>query len=549
MPLELNLLYPDPGHLSVRLGDESSATLPFTSPLTDADQQDLRWYLEIYAGRYTTDVDDARAARFAARLSQLGQALFQAVFADRVAQRLFNAFQDSQEAGRLLTVSAVHPEILSLPWELLRDPSGTFLVHEAPRLTIRRRLPGATGGRPPLPVQPKPQLRLLFVVSRPTDAPFIDPRSDPLAVLAALDQKAPGRVEVEFLRPATLQNLVDRLENDDLPPVDILHFDGHGVFDRTGVLSGVQGVPVPTASASLRQDELPLGANTGYLYFEQPDGTKDPVSAPELGDMLHRRQVGLVVLSACQSAALGGDEPLGSVAARLTAAGLPAVIAMTYSVLVATTRELFGEFYRQLAGGRGLGEALDAARRRLYANPDRHEVQRGAHRVPLRLTDWFVPALYQVGWDAPLLTKAGPEAAPAEPGPARHNLPPPQEAGFFGRSPELWDLERWFVTGTRRISLTGFGGMGKTCLAQEAGRWLGRTGLFEAVAFVSYADFQGVDPVGLAVSTLAAVLGQNLLDAGAATTALHRTPTLLVLDNLEALAAGPRQELLDAALP
>jgi hypothetical protein len=92
------------------------------------------------------------------------------------------------------------------------------------------------------------------------------------------------------------------------------------------------------------------------------------------------------------------------------------------------------------------------------------------------------------------------------------NLPALQEAGFFLRSRELWLIERWFVQGTRRITVSGFGGQGKTYLVQEAGRWLYRTGMFQKVCFVDYAAFQGVDAVGLAVSTLATVLDKTLLD-------------------------------------
>jgi hypothetical protein len=39
------------------------------------------------------------------------------------------------------------------------------------------------------------------VVSRPSGAGSIDPRTDPKAVLDALEQQAPGRVTYEFLRP------------------------------------------------------------------------------------------------------------------------------------------------------------------------------------------------------------------------------------------------------------------------------------------------------------------------------------------------------------
>ncbi|HXP59127.1 MAG TPA: hypothetical protein VN829_01480, partial [Dongiaceae bacterium] len=58
------------------------------------------------------------------------------------------------------------------------------------------------------------------------------------------------------------------------------------------------------------------------------------------------------------------------------------------------------------------------------------------------------------------------------------NVPPAPAADFFGRPRELWHIERWFADGTRRITITGFGGQGKTALALEAGRWLTRAGLF-----------------------------------------------------------------------
>ena len=552
MSLELNLRFPDPEHVIVSLDGESTEALPFTTPLRQEDHEELRWYLETYAARYTTEVDDQRAARLAQQLPAWGQALFDAVWHDRAAQRLFNAFQDSQEPGRLLTISAEHPSILALPWELLHDsaPGGTFLLHESPRLSIRRRMPGSTGGRRPVRVQPKTHLRLLFVISRPSNASFIDPRADAQAVLEAVQAEAPGAVEVEFLRPATLDGLVKRLEDTTLPPVDIVHFDGHGVFDRHGQIATQQVRQEARSTPEtnlLRTADLQPGPNTGSLLFEQADGRTHYVAAPLLGDMLHRQQVAMVVLSACQSAMLGDSaEPMGSVAVRLTATGIPSVLAMTHSVLVSTTRQLFGELYGQLARGQTVGVALDTARRALYRQPGKHMVTRGTERLRLHLHDWFVPALYQMGQDVALLQPAA-ASHPASTPAARHNLPAVPEAGFFGRRRELWDIACWYVQGTRRLTLSGFGGQGKTALAQEAGRWLLCTGLFQAVVFVDYAAFQGVDPVGLACSTLATVLDTNVLDAEAATAVLHQTPTLLILDNLEALDAAPLRELLDAA--
>ncbi len=126
--------------------------------------------------------------------------------------------------------------------------------------------------------------------------------------------------------------------------------------------------------------------------------------------MLNRQKVGLIVLSACQSAAMGGEDAMGCVAARLTHAGIPAVLAMTHSVLVTTARQLFAKFYQRLVSGEGMGEALDNARRDLYLNRERDERQRGDKRITMKLYDWFLPALYQAGKDTPLLTDKEPES-------------------------------------------------------------------------------------------------------------------------------------------
>jgi hypothetical protein len=166
------------------------------------------------------------AAEIGKRIQGWGEALFNTVFADREAERLFNRFQDEKAEGKLLTVSSGHPAVLAQPWELLRDPKGKYLFLDQPRISVRRRLSGSGGGRRPFRVTPKDRLHMLFVVSRPTDAGFIDPRADPQAVMDAIDAEAPGRVTYEFLRPATVSQLIKRLDDKRLPPIDVLHFGG-----------------------------------------------------------------------------------------------------------------------------------------------------------------------------------------------------------------------------------------------------------------------------------------------------------------------------------
>jgi len=453
---ELVLRFPGPAQVSVAYDGTDSSQFPFTNPVTDKDRSDIRWYVETYGAQSLADPDDAEARRIQARLSAIGKALFNAVFADhRAAERLFNRFQDADGEHRVLTIDTQNAAILSLPWELLHDPTGVYLFREKPHISVRRRISGATGGRSPFALQAKPQPHLLFVVSRPDDAGFIDPRTDPAAVLDALEHHAPGRVTGEFLRPATLNALHERLDDDTRPPVDIPHFDGHGVFHQVSEQDakadpGRFGRSIQSEIQRERQargdtqNDAPVGI--GFLLFEKADGCGQLIAAQDLADNLFRARVGLVVVSACQSAALDREgDPMASVAGRLTATGIPAILAMTHSVPAATTRTLFGRFYLSLARGRGIADALDDARAWLANNPEKFEVRRGDGRRMLELQDWFLPALFQAGADAPLLTADGaPTAAAAR----THNLRPAHEAGFFGRRREIWQIERWFAAET-----------------------------------------------------------------------------------------------------
>jgi len=529
--VELRLRFPDPGHVALAL-DGRSSTRPheFSANITPNDREDIRWYLETYAGQYTTEADDEEARRIEAKLPAWGAELFKAVFGESAAGRAFSRFVDSKDQERLLTISSGHPAILSLPWELLRIPGGDYLARQVPVVSIRRRAVKVPRRRVPA-LRVGSHLRMLFVTSRPSDAAFIDPRSESMAVLDAVRQGAQGRIDVEFLRPATFRNLAERLSDKSVPGVDIVHFDGHGAFDADGRFAD-------------------RTANTGYLLFESDAGLKQPVSPALWQAQLGDCGVSLVVLSACQSATLAADgdagaEPIGSVAYGLAARCVPAVLAMTHSLLVDTARQLFGDFYRSLSEGNRIGAALDDARQCLLRDQRKHEVHRSGSRVRLSVQDWFLPALYQAGADRPLL-EAGDGISAARSSRAQA-LPTVETRTFFGRKRELWNIERWFVTRARSITISGFAGQGKTALAVEAGRWLQRTGMFHHVAFVDYSGFRGTDAAGHALEALAGVLGISLPGPDAATVALARVPTLVILDHLDHLSPTSIEDLLGIA--
>ena len=151
MIAELTLRFSHDSQVNVAFGGTDSGQLAFTNPLHEQDREDIRWYVETYGARSLADPDDREAKRIEARLPELGQALFNAVFSSLPAVQRFLAFRDAPADARVLTIDAQDASILSLPWELLHDTTGkgNFLFREKPHISVRRRITGATGGRDP----------------------------------------------------------------------------------------------------------------------------------------------------------------------------------------------------------------------------------------------------------------------------------------------------------------------------------------------------------------------------------------------------------------
>ena len=114
---------------------------------------------------------------------------------------------------------------------------------------------------------------------------------------------------------------------------------------------------------------------------------------------------------------------------------------------------------------------------------------------------------------------------------------------MIGRDRELNDLVSRFTNGQRFVTLTGPGGMGKTRLAQEAGRhYLNQQGLAGGVWFVDLAGcVSGVDILHKVADTLeiplqeSTELSRTAMRLGRAMT--HRGQFLLVLDNFEQIVS------------
>ncbi|WP_434688072.1 CHAT domain-containing protein [Pseudanabaena minima] len=521
--MELSLRFLGSDQLFLTWGDLVTEPIEFSVPLDSAVLDEITWYLEVYGCQYITDVDNDRAVRIAEQLPVWGTQLFAAVFGTKNARAWFDAFVQASGSKKIITIEATDGAILALPWELLCFPGRQFLIDAPFGISIRRCFKGNGVITTSAPAQ-KQKLRVLFVVSRPNGVGFLDHRADGIAVLDSLEAIGGDCFEVEFLRPATFGNLMRRLKDTTLPQVDILHFDGHGIFNPS------KGI--------------------GYLCFSRQEAGQlicDDVKAEELGLKLVSAGISLVVLSACQSAQIGRDQALGNVAITLLHAGVGAVLAMTHSVLVETTRRLFGAFYGNLAQGMSIAAALDQARLDLRQHSWRGDRRWGTESFALHLQDWFLPALYQSRIDSALLLPqvqlASTEDKTKPPETIYGTLPPKPKSGFWGRSRELWEIERAFILGARRVTVSGLSGQGKTALAAELGRWLVRSRLFEQVRFISYNGYQGVDPVEYALG-----IGFGVPSVTDMAAMLESVPTLLILDNLEVLEGESLDQLLSIAI-
>jgi len=513
----------------------------FTAPLGPIETADLKWYLESYY-LWPVGVFRDRADEIERQLPGWGHELYAAALGDAQAREALAVWQSAADGAERrfsvlvdsdLPAGAPEPaqadaaqaatELLSLPWELLHDGRG-WLFQGRHAVRVRRRLPNrqAQSERPTaLPV------RILLVSPRPQQAAkgnpigYLDHRISARPLVEAVENLG-DLARLTVLTPPTYGALKQALRNGDAGhPFDVVHFDGHGVYDR----------------------RLGLGG----LCFEEGPGDTDPpkvrtldfVDAGRLAGLVREHRIPLVFLEACQTAASEVD-PTASVAARLLEEGVASVVAMSHSVLVETARRFVQQFYAELARGARVGAAMLAGQQALFADRRRGKIL-GAGQ--LRLQDWFVPVLYQEAHDPQLITKIPPREVQQLAATQRRlslgEVPEPPAHYFQGRSRELLALERLLYR-HRWVVVRGTGGQGKTTLAAELARWLVRTVRFARAAFVSlehHRDARAVlDTLGRQlVGERYTVAKYSELDQALQPLerALADHPTIVVLDNCE----------------
>ena len=234
--------------------------------------------------------------------------------------------------------------LADLPWELLCDGETEDFFALSRQTSLVRYLDVP---RPSQPIPFAPPLRILAVGASPNGLQALNLEEE-VKRLEDLNRNS-AEVNVQVLPHASAGAVREALAGDTF---NVLHFMGHGTFDRA--------------------------SGEGMLAFEGPGGSLDLVSGKAFATKLRDlRSLGVVVLNACNTARArqeGGANPFRGVATALVLGGVPAVVAMQRPISDRAAIGFSTAFYRHLARGDSIDEALTEGRQAIHsAKPEEFE--------------------------------------------------------------------------------------------------------------------------------------------------------------------------------
>ena len=353
----------------------------------------------------------------------LGRMLFQQLFSDEI-EDVYRASLGSARAqgkGLRIRLRLEPSELGAIPWEYLYDELNDLFLGISPETPITRYIQAP---EPPRSITIQSTLKVLVVISNPVNLaehglPELDAEKERQVLSQALGEwEKDGLVQLEFLDHAIASEIREKLRR--YQP-HIVHFIGHGAFKDDKAYLVIEDDD--------RRFRL-INDRTFREFFTGSDSTK------------------LVVLNACQSAASSSTQPMVGLAPNLVRRGLPAVVAMQYSIYDDTAIKFSREFYRALAVGFPVDTAISEARRGIY-------IDCGADT-----RDWGTPVLFMRSPDGVLLKLTKPIARSLR----LESIP--GSSNFIGRKRELDEYQRR-LDSHNIVIVGGSAGVGKTMLGAQ----------------------------------------------------------------------------------
>jgi hypothetical protein len=242
-------------------------------------------------------------------------------------------------------------------------------------------------------------------------------------------QEAQAPYRASIVAPPTLDALLEALAPRGRQT--IVHFIGYGKATQQGAI----------------------------LLFEDETGLGRGVTTQELAHRV-RGYAFLVLLNACESATSLGTS-ISNLAYTLAIEGLPYALGMQFSVPDVAALQLARFFYRFLAQGHSVEEAVRQARLALAASDDSDNLKDYVMGIPVLYTS-LVRGFARF--------RVEPGTAEIQETMVRQEFDTEisEAAAFQGRRQELAEIGRRLKQGAKVLTLVGPGGMGKSALAREA---------------------------------------------------------------------------------
>lgn len=281
--------------------------------------------------------------------ADFGGALFEALFAGPV-RDLYMAHAAAIGSGaaglRIRLRLGASPWLATLPWEYLYD--GTDFIALTGAVSLTRQVEAR---RPVRPLRVDGPLRIAVTVSAPSDHAAIDSETEVKALKATLAPLiSASLVRLDVAPDGTLPTLAGMIRAAELAgsPFHVWHFIGHGRY-------------------------LEEEGGT-YLNFENANGTSQGHSGFELATLFCAHPaLRLAVLNSCEGARAAPEDSLTSVGAALVARGVPAAVAMQFSISDGAAIRFADDFYRTLADDGSIDTAVNDARRAIFFAPNESE--------------------------------------------------------------------------------------------------------------------------------------------------------------------------------
>ncbi len=285
----------------------------------------------------------------------LGSLLADALFSPEVDALVAHARQ--QGRFRLALNLTDHPELLAIPWELLRRNGSDLASH--PDTTIVRELDTAE------PLVPQPvdgRLKMLVVIA--------NPRND-------LDVEGERRKITEAITGAGSPSATSGTDHS-VNPDHSVNLDRSVDLDRDVDVTFLANCTYTQLQRTLQRDRFHILHFVGHsaatadgrttLLLTGDDGAELAVDGNTIAQLVGgHRSLQLVVFNSCEGARTADDDAFTSFATMLVQQGLSAVIAMQFEIGDAAAKAFAGELYYSLIQLRyPIDAAVAEARKAIY---------------------------------------------------------------------------------------------------------------------------------------------------------------------------------------